>query len=259
MSVRSRIAIKEKDGRYKSINCHSDGQLSYNGEILYRHYKDPLKIELLMNLGDLSSLGKSIYPDKNKTHNFNNRQDDVCVSYYRDRNEEKLRLEMSKTKEDLIKSVSSSDEDYLYLFENGSWYVANTMSKDYTSISLTDLESELLEHNVIDQPVLGTEYYIDELVTELVNYARESDPYEYRDLYSSDEDAFNSIKRSLVTVSDIDSTIEWICGDINHYASENDMSFKDTYNNFKTACALLYKLNQYSKVLEYDNDLDKEL
>ena len=38
MSTRSRIAIKQNDGTYKSIYCHSDGYLEHNGYILYNYY-----------------------------------------------------------------------------------------------------------------------------------------------------------------------------------------------------------------------------
>lgn len=100
---------------------------------------------------------------------------------------------------------------------------------------------------------------IDSLVNDLVNYAKDSDPYEFKDLYSSDEDAFESIKKSLCTVSDVDSTIEWICGDIQHYASESDLSNKDILNYFNTANGLLIKLNDYSKVLENQKDQEMDM
>ena len=64
MSTRSRIAIKQKDNTYKSIYCHCDGYPEYNGVILYYHYSDPMKIKLLMSLGDISYLGeiKLLFP-----------------------------------------------------------------------------------------------------------------------------------------------------------------------------------------------------
>ena len=53
MSTRSRIAIKQKDGTYKSIYCHSDGYLEYNGVILNKYYQDETKINLLINLSEM--------------------------------------------------------------------------------------------------------------------------------------------------------------------------------------------------------------
>lgn len=258
MSVRSRIAIKQKDNTYKSIGCNSDGQLSGNGELLYRYYRDPVKINMLMNLGDLSYLEKNIFPNPLKVHNFDNPQDDVCVAYCRDRGNE-MYVEEDKDLEHLLMSVANSDQDYLYLYEDGTWKFANTQTKNYKEIELKDLESTLIEYNVIDQPLFSIDYYIDELTSEIVDYTKNSDPYEYKDLYSTDEDAFNSIRKSLITTSDVESTIEWIGADIDYYASENDLSNPEIYRNFKIACNLLYELNQYGKGLEYTFDKEMDM
>lgn len=257
MSVRSRIAIKQKDNTYKSIYCHHDGQLNGNGKLLYENYQDPIKIELLMTLGDLSSLREYLSPDGLKVHNFENPLCDVCVAYHRDRGEE-LNFEEDNDLDSLIKNVSLSDQDYLYVYEDGRWKYADTRSKDFKNIELEDLEQSLYEYDIIREPSTYKSLYIDELANELLNYTKDSDPYEYKDLYSNDEEAFNSIKKSLCTVSDVDSTIEWLCADIQHYASESDLSNNDILDYFKTANHLLIELNCYSKVLEKqkDNEMD---
>lgn len=258
MSVRSRIAIKQKDNTYKSIYCHHDGDLFGNGKILYENYQDPIKVDLLMNLGDLSSLREYIYPDALKIHNFENPLCDVCVAYHRDRGE-KLNFEVNNDLDSLIKNVSLSDQDYLYLYEDGCWKYANTMSKDYKSINMEDLEQALYEYDIIREPSTYKSLYVDELANELLNYTKNSDPYEYKDLYSNDEDAFNSIKKSLCTTSDVDSAIEWLCADIQHYASESDLSNDDILNYFKTANHLLIELNSYSKALENEKDNEMDM
>ena len=38
--------------------------------------------------GDMSSLGENIYPNKDAEHSFNNPQENVCVFYGRDREED---------------------------------------------------------------------------------------------------------------------------------------------------------------------------
>ena len=43
MSTRSMICMKLKDDNYKSIYCHSDGYLEYNGAMLIDYYKDRKK------------------------------------------------------------------------------------------------------------------------------------------------------------------------------------------------------------------------
>ena len=59
MSTRSRIAIEKQDGTVESIYCHFDGYLSNNGEILQNHYSTKDKMEKLIELGDISSLGNT--------------------------------------------------------------------------------------------------------------------------------------------------------------------------------------------------------
>ena len=57
MSTRSLIALKQKDGSIKSIYCHWDGYLEYNGMILLNYYNDYDKVNKLIDLGNISQLG----------------------------------------------------------------------------------------------------------------------------------------------------------------------------------------------------------
>ena len=258
MSVRSRIAMKQKDNTYKSISCHHDGNLFGNGKMLYENYQDPIKVELLMSLGDLSSLKEYIFPNILKQHDFDNPLCDVCVAYHRDRGE-KLNFEVDKELESLIKNVSLSDQEYLYLYEDEHWKYADTTSKDYNNIVLNDLENDLIKYNIIDQPSFGNNSYIDELSNELVQYVKNADPYEYNDDYENDDHAFNDMKKSLSTTSGVDTLIESLCSDINYYVSENDLSNDNILDNFKSATDLLIKLNRYAKILEKQNDKEMDM
>lgn len=67
MGTRSRIGLELPDGTFGSIYCHWDGYPGYNGKILLGHYSDPAKVEELISLGDLSSLGAEI----GEKHDFN--------------------------------------------------------------------------------------------------------------------------------------------------------------------------------------------
>jgi hypothetical protein len=58
MATRSRIGIENEDGTIRSIYCHWDGNL--NSEILKNHYTDRNKINELLDLGDISMLGKEL-------------------------------------------------------------------------------------------------------------------------------------------------------------------------------------------------------
>ncbi len=84
MSTRSRIAVKQEDGSYTSIYCHFDGYPTGVGKILTTFYTDPAKVEQLIELGSLSSIG----PEIGAQHPFD---DDSgiystwCRAYGRDR------------------------------------------------------------------------------------------------------------------------------------------------------------------------------
>lgn len=96
--------------------------------------------------------------------------------------------------------------------------------------------------------------YDDELAIELVKYAKNFDTYEYNDIYNSDEDAFNDIKINLNNNRSIDSIIEWLCDDIYYFASEKDLENKEIYELSERAFNLLKKVNQYSIVLEKEDN-----
>ena len=258
MAERSRIAIKQKDNTYKSILCFHDGNLSNNGKMLYDNYQDSIKVELLMSLGDLSCLREHLFPNIFHQHNFEHPLDDVCVAYHRDRGE-KINFEIDKDLESLIKNFSLSDQEYLYLYEDGHWKYTDTKFKDYENIVLKDLESDLIKYNIINQPTFNNNCFIDELSNELVQYDKNVDFYEYSDVYEDDIYAFNDMKKCLSTISSVNNLIENLCSDINYFASENDLSNNDILNNFKTANNLLIKLNYYSKILEKENDKEMDM
>ena len=60
MGTRSTIALEFADGTVEQVYCHWDGYLAHNGKILQEHYSDPFKLRDLIDLGDLSSLGRNL-------------------------------------------------------------------------------------------------------------------------------------------------------------------------------------------------------
>lgn len=60
MGTRSTIALEYADGTVEQVYCHWDGYLAHNGHILQNHYSNPFVLRDLIDLGDISSLGKII-------------------------------------------------------------------------------------------------------------------------------------------------------------------------------------------------------
>ncbi len=133
MSTSSNIAIIFKDKTAQAIYCHNDGYLEHNGLILAAFYHDLDKVKKLFSLGDLSSLSIFVDPTTNEKHDFNHRQNDVCVAYHRDRGD-KLNQRVYQRKEDLFDSIH---EDYNYVYKESTekWY----LYKNKKLLSLNDL------------------------------------------------------------------------------------------------------------------------
>jgi hypothetical protein len=105
MATRSRIALETESGIVKSIYCHFDGYINGVGKTLYNHY-DREKLEKLIELGDISSLGES-------TEN--------TVAYCRDRGEDFHSTDYLNI-EGLFENCFRSGEEYTYyLDKNGVW------------------------------------------------------------------------------------------------------------------------------------------
>jgi hypothetical protein len=105
MATRSRIAIETESGTVKSIYCHFDGYVSGVGKTLFNHY-DKEKLEKLIELGDISSLGES-------TEN--------TVAYWRDRGEDFHSTDYLNI-EGLFENCFRSGEEYTYyLNKDGVW------------------------------------------------------------------------------------------------------------------------------------------
>lgn len=85
MSTTSSIGIKRRDGSETRIYCHYDGYIEHNGVILQLAYNTAEKVEALLALGDLSSLG--YYPDRVPGNSDEETSDNYCVAYHRDRGE----------------------------------------------------------------------------------------------------------------------------------------------------------------------------
>ena len=132
MATRSTIALEYADGTVEQVYCHWDGYLDHNGQILFEHYKDPFKLQRLMDLGDLSSLGPNIgdkhdfdCPHKYGTPEAEAWYEDkkeVCTFYGRDRGETGTNARRFKDYADYRKNAQFEEYNYI-LRKDGNWYV----------------------------------------------------------------------------------------------------------------------------------------
>lgn len=140
MSTRSWIAKQIGEDEYQIIYCHFDGYLTNNGAILLDHYNTPEKVDELLALGDISSLGAKLNPDPEKTYEsiLSKLNDGVTVAYARDYGE-KISSPRIYSMDDLVHGLS---DEYLYVFTlQNEW----KYSHEWNPRNLQDVKEDLEE------------------------------------------------------------------------------------------------------------------
>lgn len=116
MSTRCYIGKLNPDDSISAVYCHWDGYPEWVGKILTDHYTDEEKLDKLLELGQVSSLG----PEIGEKHDFNDRNDNFCTFYGRDRGESDTGAQRFSSLSDYINEVGV---DYHYIFGGGKWRV----------------------------------------------------------------------------------------------------------------------------------------
>ncbi len=127
MATRSTIAIEYADGTVDQVYCHWDGYLDHNGVILRDHYSDPFKLQKLIELGDISSLGTEV----GEKHDFDIRFTEGAIGenwtkfYGRDRGETGTGAKRFKNFEEYVREHQREEYEYILRNVNGKaqWFV----------------------------------------------------------------------------------------------------------------------------------------
>ena len=157
------IASKCKDG-YRAISVHFDGYLEGAGALLVHNYNTETKVNKLIALGDLSSLGPTI------GHQFDNNDDVMhsalsniqCIAYHRDGGRQ-LHIFKSPTIRGLFDNYTYSCVDYGYVWDGGDWWyyrdaghrrkvaeykIVQSAIKEFDAQSVKD-EATLIAENIV--------------------------------------------------------------------------------------------------------------
>ena len=128
MSTNAAIGLMMSDGTIKAVYVHWDGY-PFDGGVgvtLAEHYKEREKIEKLISLGFLSSLGAEVAPNPAFPHSWANPQDNVTVAYHRDRKEPLQPAVEFKDRDSFAEEAKSCLwAEFAYLFENGHWLMCD--------------------------------------------------------------------------------------------------------------------------------------
>ena len=138
MATRSAIGMII-DGKVRAVYCHWDGYPEHNGRILVDHYQDPAKIQELISMGEISSLG----PEIGEQHNFDWSRTDpklyeekcntYTTFYHRDRGES-LSIKEFNNIDQFVDYFKGSGCEYFYLWEQElGWVVKGAYAALYWS------------------------------------------------------------------------------------------------------------------------------
>ena len=131
MATRSTIALEFSDGTVQQVYCHWDGYLENNGQILHEHYRDPFKVQRLIDNGAISSLK----PEIGEKHDFDwyfkketipqdmkDIYENLWTCFYaRDRGEDLVK-HTYKDYEDYRANAQFEEYNYI-LRKDSNWYV----------------------------------------------------------------------------------------------------------------------------------------
>jgi hypothetical protein len=132
MATRSTIALEYADGTVDQIYCHWDGYLAHNGKILMEHWQDPFKVQEMMDLGAMSTLGREI----GEKHDFDAPDSliSMCNFYGRDRGETDIGAKRFTNFQDYVENHQYEEYEYI-LRTDGQWYVCD-YSEKYVLLSV---------------------------------------------------------------------------------------------------------------------------
>jgi len=131
MGTHARIGKLLPDGKVRSIYCHYDGYLQGGvGEDLQTHYQNESKVDALLDLGNLSGIGKEI-GEKQDFYDFPNQNPNWCLAYGRDRNEKNQEATIVESEEAYLKY---GDYPYIYLYKNGEWSFKDMNQDRYSGL-----------------------------------------------------------------------------------------------------------------------------
>lgn len=154
----STIAVLLEDNTIESISCYANGKHHNNGLDLFLHFKDISKIKKLISFGNLHYLRENISAPEGILHNFDNRYDNVCVFYSRDRGDNNCQYKKFNSLEEFVESkkvkfLISTIEDFTYIFDEKEeqWYVLNSYSKDLDKLNDILLDNCYIQQYIKDE------------------------------------------------------------------------------------------------------------
>jgi len=120
--MRATISTFNQDsGALRTIYLHDCGSVPRFFALLKEHYGNQNAVDVLIDLGDLSSIGPKLTPTKGSGHSFNKPEPDVTVAYHRDR-DEKLHIQRSADWVGYVDFINDSNVNVIFDGERWKLY-----------------------------------------------------------------------------------------------------------------------------------------
>jgi hypothetical protein len=121
MSTNAVIGMQHHDGSVKSIYLHWDGYPSHAGAVLIEHYTDINKVDMLINLGDISFLGPEVTEAPKEVLETDERYNYTCANH-RDKGGALNPPSIFATDYLWVKdAIDHTSAEYGYLFTDEGW------------------------------------------------------------------------------------------------------------------------------------------
>lgn len=133
MGTHATIALEYADNTVGQIYVHWDGYLEYAGKILLTHYQDPFKVQQMMNLGNMTHLGREISSTNPSAHTWS--EDSPCVFYthIEDESDENAAHNFLNF-EEYVQEHHYQEFEYI-LRRDGIWYVSSSKIPHYRPLA----------------------------------------------------------------------------------------------------------------------------
>lgn len=146
MATRSLIGMESKDGMIQYIYCHWDGYVVEGvGQCLLECFKDRSKVQDLLALGDISSLGGRLTKADDPVDGYNGSE--VTWAYHRDSGEELNRREPVKDRDAFITKAKNTGTDCNYIFDKNSEWLYKGTKTDKPFVRVEDFIKKYKEKN----------------------------------------------------------------------------------------------------------------